>query len=225
MEDVTPVLVVAPHPDDEAYGCGGALAKLVRRGASVHIAIVTDGSASHPGHPAVAPAEIAARRSDEARAAAAALGIDQGKLTFLGERDGTLACLESDEADRASAKIAELVSQVRPAAILLPCRQDGSSEHNAAFLLVKRGLERAAARPRILEFPVWSWWNPLRLLYPLFARRRVWRVGLEDVLSVKSRAVSVYVSQSLPIPPDTSAVLPPGFDPMFLTPEEFLFEW
>jgi LmbE family N-acetylglucosaminyl deacetylase len=37
------VLVLAAHPDDEVLGCGGTIAKLVERGATVHVAFIADG--------------------------------------------------------------------------------------------------------------------------------------------------------------------------------------
>ncbi|WNL40130.1 PIG-L deacetylase family protein [Halomonas sp. PAMB 3232] len=37
------VLVLAPHPDDEVFGCGGALAQLAARGAEIRVVIATQG--------------------------------------------------------------------------------------------------------------------------------------------------------------------------------------
>ena len=37
------VLVFAPHPDDEVFGCGGLLALLAACGASIGVHVVTDG--------------------------------------------------------------------------------------------------------------------------------------------------------------------------------------
>ncbi len=221
---VASALVVAPHPDDETFGCGGAVALLARAGAALHVAFVTDGAASHPGHPTVPPAAIALRRRDEARRATRILGVHPQRVWFLDEGDGTLAGLEAGEARQAAAKITGLLARVAPDAILLPCRRDGSSEHDAAFALVARALRDADLSPRILEFPVWSWWNPLRLLRPILTSRRVWRLDLGPAFELKARAASAYVSQTEPVPPDTTAALPAGFTSMFLTGEEFLFE-
>ena len=45
-------LVLAPHPDDEVYGCGGAVALHVQAGHRVHVVILTDG-AGQAGAPEV----------------------------------------------------------------------------------------------------------------------------------------------------------------------------
>jgi len=37
------ILVIAPHPDDEVFGCGGTIAKYADAGHEVHVLIVTKG--------------------------------------------------------------------------------------------------------------------------------------------------------------------------------------
>jgi hypothetical protein len=43
------VVIIAPHPDDEAIGCGGLIQTLVERGTSPHVIILTGGEGSHRG--------------------------------------------------------------------------------------------------------------------------------------------------------------------------------
>jgi LmbE family N-acetylglucosaminyl deacetylase len=219
-----PVLVIAPHPDDETFGCGGTLALISRERAPLHIAFVTDGGASHPNHPILTAPEVAARRQQEAHLATERLGISWDKVTFLGARDGTLAQLDGGSYGALADRISGLLQSVKPQTILLPCRSDGSSEHEAAFRLVSTALERAGLKPRLLEFPVWSWWNPFILLGAMSGYRKVWRVDLGEARVAKAQAVASYVSQTHPIPPDTEPALPPGFAAMFLGREEFLLE-
>ena len=45
--DVSKVLVVAPHPDDEIFGCGGLLAMYRKAGAMIQVQILTDGAGYH----------------------------------------------------------------------------------------------------------------------------------------------------------------------------------
>jgi LmbE family N-acetylglucosaminyl deacetylase len=220
----TSVLVIAPHPDDETFGCGGTISAMVRSGVLLHVAFLTDGSASHPNHPVFTPADVAALRASEARLATQVLGVAWNRVTFLGAQDGELARLCGDSLLRIVHAIAALTSRLKPEAILLPCRDDGSSEHDAAFRLVCTALEEADLRPRILEFPVWSWWNPFLILKSLGMCRKVWRVDLGNARDIKARAMASYVSQTLPIPPDTRAALPLGFESMFSGDKEFVLE-
>lgn len=57
------VFVVAPHPDDEVFGCGGLLALLAGSGARIQVDIITDGGFGAYGK------SVAARHSESTRAA------------------------------------------------------------------------------------------------------------------------------------------------------------
>jgi LmbE family N-acetylglucosaminyl deacetylase len=76
------VLAVGAHPDDLEILCAGTLAKYVRQGATVVMAIATDGSA---GHMVIPPQELAEIRHTEAQNAAAAIGADLAWLGFSDE--------------------------------------------------------------------------------------------------------------------------------------------
>ncbi|MBV8400094.1 MAG: PIG-L family deacetylase, partial [Acetobacteraceae bacterium] len=82
-----PVLVLAPHADDESCGCGGLIAEACERGRSIAVAIVTDGVGSHPHSRAYPPPRLQAVRESEAREAVAALGLAADRLHFLGLPD------------------------------------------------------------------------------------------------------------------------------------------
>lgn len=66
------VLCVAAHPDDEALGCGGTLAKHVRAGDTVMVVTLADGVSSRTKLPAT---DVQRRR--ECLAALAVLGVTQ----------------------------------------------------------------------------------------------------------------------------------------------------
>jgi LmbE family N-acetylglucosaminyl deacetylase len=46
------VLVLAPHPDDETFGCGGTVRLLIESGKTVKIVFLTSGDKGDPEHPA-----------------------------------------------------------------------------------------------------------------------------------------------------------------------------
>jgi N-acetylglucosamine malate deacetylase 1 len=217
-------LVIAPHQDDETLGCGGLLRQKRLAGAPVWIAYITDGSASHPGHPTLTPAALAALRLGEARQAMHLLGVEETALFFLGAGDGTLAHLDPPAAAEVAEKIAGLLRQARPDEIYLPMRDDGSSEHDASFVLVQRALALSGLRPRLLEFPVWSAWNPLRLIRPLRTSRIVWRVDYRDHAELKRQAIAAYGSQTEPISPGEKPMLSREFLSYFGTGSEYFFE-
>jgi LmbE family N-acetylglucosaminyl deacetylase len=224
IEGDTRCLVIAPHEDDATLGCGGLMLCKRLEGATVDVVYVTDGSASHPGHPTLDPRALALERRAEANAALGILGVERRRAHFLDAVDGTLDRLDEATAAGLVSRMADLFSGLGPDEIFLPCRRDGSSEHDAAFLLVRRALRRSGLHPRIYEYPVWSLWAPLRLARPLAASRRIWRVRFSGYEHVKDRALEAYRTQMTPMPPWAEPVLSAEFVSFFRSGEEFFFE-
>jgi LmbE family N-acetylglucosaminyl deacetylase len=126
--DGSPLLVLAPHPDDEVFGCGGALVQAVRSGADVRVVVVTDGAAQ---------GEAAARR-EESRAAARLLGLPEP--AFWGQPDRSL-----DPADPAlAARLVELLEAVAPRLLLVPSPAEVHPDHRALALVAYRVMQGAA---------------------------------------------------------------------------------
>jgi len=218
------VLVLAPHPDDEAFGCGGLIALKRLEGCPVHVVFVTDGSASHPNHPTLSTTTLATLREQEARASLRVLGVDSADVHFLGVRDGTLGHLGAQESTAIVGRLRELLESVKPDGVLLPFHDDGSSEHEAAFKLFAAALKKSPFRPRVLEFPVWSWWKPFLLFPYLFTARRVLRFDYRGYEFLKQAAIESHRSQVEPMPPWPEPVQPRAFVRFFLSHEEYYFE-
>lgn len=99
------ILVLAPHPDDEALGCAGVIREALSRNLPVRVVYFTNGDNNelsfllYRRHPVVLPSAVQAMgevRSREAVAAAGALGLARADLTFLGYPDfGTLRIWEA----------------------------------------------------------------------------------------------------------------------------------
>lgn len=81
-------LVIAAHPDDGEFGCGGTVAKWSAAGCEVSHLICTDGSKGS-WDPTEDTASLVLTRQAEQRAAAVALGAS-GSVVFLGWPDGEL---------------------------------------------------------------------------------------------------------------------------------------
>lgn len=91
-----PMVVLVPHPDDEALAAGGLLQQAEAAGGRPQVVLVTGGDAfkvaaqAHFRRAQVSRADLVAfgrHRVEESRAALAALGLPPGRLTFLGYPD------------------------------------------------------------------------------------------------------------------------------------------
>ncbi|MFT7764575.1 PIG-L family deacetylase [Clavibacter tessellarius] len=211
LDDMPALLVVSAHADDESVGAGGLIAAAAARGLPVTLAIVTDGAASHPGSPTVTPAELAAIRRDEARAALDAVAPG-ARLVLLGHPDGGVR--EARDAVRADLE-ALVAEAARGTWVAAPWRGDGHRDHRVtgevvAELVAAQADERGI---RLVEYPVWMWhwatpddprvpWAGLRAL-PLDPAAQ----------QAKLRAIAAHASQVRPLSdaPEDRAVLLPAF--------------
>jgi len=82
-----PVVAIFSHPDDEAFGPAGTLAKLVKEH-DVYILCATSGEEGQNGHQGRSTKLVHEIRRQELRRSAKILGVK--KVYFLGFRDGTL---------------------------------------------------------------------------------------------------------------------------------------
>lgn len=137
LDDKGPVLVLAPHPDDEVLGVGGSMARLAEAGAEVHVAIVTTGRA-----PRFSPEQARGVRA-EAEAAHRALGVAQ--THFLDCPAAELG--EMAHADL-NATIGGLVRAVDPVTVFAPHPGDIHLDHQLCFLSAL-----VAARPHQHHYP------------------------------------------------------------------------
>jgi LmbE family N-acetylglucosaminyl deacetylase len=147
------VLVVAPHPDDDAIGCGGTLARLAAAGGRITVVYVTDGGASHPGSRRFPPERLRDVREGEARSALRRLGVREPPH-FLRAPDGGLGQLGAAERARLVARLTALVDAGRTA-VFAPWVRDPHPDHVATAALVEAALRAARARPDVLYYRVW----------------------------------------------------------------------
>lgn len=96
------ILIIAPHPDDEALGTGGIIADAVKHNDAVKVVIVTNGDSftkaaktltKHPFVKSQDYFKLGELRHEESRNAMKTLGLPSDDLIFLGYADGSLQFL------------------------------------------------------------------------------------------------------------------------------------
>jgi len=218
-----PALIMAPHADDETLGCGGVIAAKTDRGDPVTVVFLTDSAGSHPGHPALTPGVLAATRRQEARAALGELGVDAAQIHFLDAPDGRLDRLDPAESAALKHQLAAVLAKVRPAEIFLPYLGGGSSEHDAAHRACRAAVQASGLEPLIWEYPIWAWWNALRLRGRLFHPAGTFRLQLGANCGRKRRALACHRTQVMPATPWLQPVLPPVLGRLCTGAREFFF--
>ncbi|HEV8266788.1 MAG TPA: PIG-L deacetylase family protein [Thermoanaerobaculia bacterium] len=178
------VLVLAPHPDDETFGCGAAIAAVQAAGATVDVLVLSDG-AGDEADPA-ARAKIATERMEETRRALAALGggsAQNAGLRDRGLRRGMAAVVDA---------IARALESSEPDLVFVPSPVEVHPDHRAvadAFLdVVRRRPARGALRLAGATAAFFELSQPIRPNFLLDATAHAER---------KERAMAAFSSQNV----------------------------
>ncbi|WP_027460712.1 PIG-L deacetylase family protein [Deinococcus murrayi] len=203
-----PVWVVAPHPDDEALGCGGLLAALGEAEREVWALLLSDGGASHPASPACSRERLAAARLAEWRSGLAALGVPAERTRTLGLPDGELS--RHGEALTRGARTA--LGEAPPGTLLLPWARDPHPDHRAAWTPLLRAA-RAFPGVRMLAYTVWLEERGGPEDSPRPGETRPLTLNVQPWRAAKRRAIQAHRTQLGPLP---------GLSPGFVLPASLL---
>jgi LmbE family N-acetylglucosaminyl deacetylase/SAM-dependent methyltransferase len=146
--DVSSVMVVAAHPDDEVIGAGGHLGCWP----GITVVHVTNGSPRDPSHAEQAGfpdrASYAAKRRQEAESALDLAGVSAGQLIALGFDDLNA----SFQMDEIAQRLRDTFEKLRPHVVVTHAYEGGHPDHDATCfaahaackLLERSGLPRPA---------------------------------------------------------------------------------
>jgi len=166
------VLVVAPHPDDEAIAIGGSLALHQRVGSDVLTLFVTLDAPAADG---------SIVRKGEAEHAARLLGFD---FRFLNFPDGSVSLHEPAVAR----SIADAIRSFRPEVIFCPFPADHHRDHQSASACTGVAVTQSGYEGEVCCYEVWS------SLWPNIG------VDISSVADIKRQAIGCYASQVAYVP-------------------------
>lgn len=195
------ILILSPHPDDEALGCGGLIARMCAANNPPHVAILTGGGGSLRGRAETAEADVIKARRRLTLDSARQLGLPKENIHFLDFEDGSIGSRPKTEIDR----LGELIDVIKPDNILVPHSGEGWPDHLAAREI---GIEIAPPSTTVWEYCVWMWYyNVWNLDWKNAAVLRM----SESEHDAKLRAVDAYVTPLAPCGAPWSGVLPKPF--------------
>ena len=170
------VLVIAPHPDDEALGCGGAVVLHVQRGDSVDCAFLTSGEL---GLKHLSRDEAWKTREAEARRSCKVLGIKSPRFLRLAD------WMMGDDAAGAALALKAVLEATSPGMIYLPHPGEWHPDHRATAPILRAAMESAGMpAPQLRGYEVWT---------PLTEHHHV--ENITAVMNIKLRALRKHVSQ------------------------------
>lgn len=219
---ISPIVVLAPHPDDESLACGGLIAAARAAGLRVIVIFVSDGTGSHPNSTAYPPVRLKALREEEAKQACAELGVGGEDLLFLGLPDRSVPHSGVD-AQRAVIAIIERADKIAARSLFVTWRHDPHCDHQASYWLARDVQKR---RPGICLFEYTVWGATLPPSTEVQPMKDGFRISIGHVIEEKRRAIASHGSQTTGLIDDD----PEGFRmtssdlQRFDLPYEFFFE-
>jgi len=172
------VLVLAPHPDDEAAGPGGALMLHRQQGDPVRAVVATDGIAGDPDG-LYDKATYAELRREESRRGMKHLDVED--LVFWGFPD---SCVITDnDINTIAHRTIEQLEEFSPDIVYLPWEGEGNSDHRAIYCGGLRGLKQAGFAGRVYGYEIWNAMVPDMIL------------DITPVVEAKRAAMLCYESQ------------------------------
>lgn len=194
------ILILAAHPDDEALGCGGLIAKLTDEGATVHVAFLADGVFSRTGTEKEQQQELLTRRM-AAQAACKVLGVSSVSFdNFPDNRMDTVALLDIAKT------IEKLIAKYSPDTVLTHHAGDVNIDHRRIHEAVT-----IACRPQVgsiiktvLFFEVpssteWQFPGSASVFFPN------WFVDVSNTIDRKLAALDCYADEMRSWPHPRSA--------------------
>jgi len=165
------MLVVAPHQDDEAIGCGGAVALQVRASGAASIVILQDGADGH-AELGMERRTLSELRNQESRYAASVAGLENP--CFFGFAD-----LEAD-APLATEQLHSILFNRRVDAVFVPFPFDAHPDHLAANYILRDALASIPWNVRVFGYEVWGLCIPNVI------------VIIDEVINIKSKMLSCF---------------------------------
>jgi LmbE family N-acetylglucosaminyl deacetylase len=144
-------IIISPHPDDEALGCGGLISHLTSRGCNVSIIMLTGGEKCGSAKSIDSNILKKTRRS-LTKKACSILGITEDNIHFLDFTDGSI-----NIKDLEINKLREILYKINPEAIFIPHLEDGWNDHVQAHLIVKDLLKGYSTK--LYAYCVWFWYT------------------------------------------------------------------
>ena len=170
----TRALVFAPHPDDEVFGCGGAIMRHIERGIPVTVIIISDGAY---GLDTEKSTDYILQRQQESIAAASILGY--GTPTFWQYPDRNI-----DYNEKFVQEILKTIQDNKADLVYAPSVFEMHPDHRVIGMAVVEAVRRLRKTVRIALYEVGIPLHPNQLL------------DISDLAERKATAMACFVSQN-----------------------------
>ncbi len=192
LADLSPMLILSPHQDDETLGCGGLIATACALGLAPRVAFLTDGAASHRGSATWPASRLAAARRREGLRALATLGVPPRDVLWLGWPDGAPHAAGAPAYEDTLRDLQAWSRSRPPRSLWATWRDEPHCDHRAAAEFADALAARLPLRPRRLDYLVWGWTRPALRDAP----ERRWTLDCAAAAPRRRRALACHRTQT-----------------------------
>jgi LmbE family N-acetylglucosaminyl deacetylase len=186
-----PALVIAPHPDDETFGCGALISLKRQAGIPVRVVFLTSGEAVGSGIDDK-PETIIRARQAQAFAACRHLGVEAADVNWLDLPDGKLPRGGQPGFDEAVERLLAELKKFSVGEVFCPHPNDIHRDHEVAAELARKAVELSGMPWRLIYYPVWIWYHASSGLGRRLVTNGAWRLDGGLVKAKKAAAMAEY---------------------------------
>jgi LmbE family N-acetylglucosaminyl deacetylase len=184
-------LIFAPHPDDEIFGLGGFILKLISGGVKISIIYLTDGENSGVWHD---KDEIRNQRIALSEKVIKNLGCNKSDIYRLHLRDGSVPHRGQPGFEEVVMKVKLIINSIHPDTVYSVHTLDyWPYDHVACAQIAYDAVIESDVKAQLWYYWVWAWYN-IRLWQLLrLKRRNLLKVDIRDRLNGKIELTDIYL--------------------------------
>ena len=216
IENLNDVLIIAPHPDDEVFGCGMLIKTLCDAKRKVDVLILSKGESALPEN-VISKQDLIAKRRALCESALEKLGLDVTKHLYFGSLpDGNF--INSTKAEKE--ELQTLIFKIFPKVVFSVHPLEFSKDHVASADIVNEAIANMDVKH--YHYLVWLYYKcPIDKISSIDFSKAKYHIG---DLESKHNSMNIYSNAKTPTGDYLSCKLPRLFLDFCGHPKELYFE-
>lgn len=182
-------LIIAPHPDDETFGCAGLIMQKLKNGSDVYVVFLTNGEKSLLTVP---EAELKQKRRESAIKASEFLGVSKNNIYWMDLPDGNIPRIGTSEFQNKRDSLLKIIYELEISEVHVTHYLDGWSDHIAAYELTIAALKKSNKDVDLYLYWVWTWYYlGIKKILSL-SLNKLFLLPIQPLFEKKKEALDIY---------------------------------